>query len=328
MGDLEAAERSAQVFGVAAQAGQPAALAHRLGGGLVRAAGARDHGGARGLALEAVQLLAAPHAAAWPEPPRAAGPRRPELAGSAGPPHRRRRLTARPWPAPLPPPPPPPPLLSPPLGCSGDSVRSGSAPAASAAEREGGGSRLRGEEAGAGAAGREGAERVPLRLPLGGAPRLGRDRGGGSRLGALGGGASGEAGRRLLGPRPYLPVRRGTGGSRQAWGSPPARAGSWGPRGMGAKGRVKVNLKDTELLSQGAALASLLEEVGSPAGRLGDLPVKTKMCCANPCSERWLAQGGFWLEPSKGLGSHPERLATSQYRGQGLSAALVKLTVE
>lgn len=63
LGDLEAAERAAQVVGVAAQAGQPAALAHRFGGGLVRAAGARDHGGARGLALEAVQLLAAPHAA-------------------------------------------------------------------------------------------------------------------------------------------------------------------------------------------------------------------------------------------------------------------------
>lgn len=62
LGDLEAAERAAQVVGVAAQAGQPAALAHRLGGGLVRAAGAGDHGGARGLALEAVQLLAAPHA--------------------------------------------------------------------------------------------------------------------------------------------------------------------------------------------------------------------------------------------------------------------------
>lgn len=98
LGDLEAAERTAQVVGVAAQAGQPAALAHRLGGGLVRAAGARDHGGARGLALEAVQLLAAPHAAAQPGPPRAAGPRRPELAGSAGPPHRRRRLNDRPQP--------------------------------------------------------------------------------------------------------------------------------------------------------------------------------------------------------------------------------------
>lgn len=73
LGDLEAAERATQVVEVAAQAGQPAALAHRLGGRLVRAAGARDHGGARGLTLEAVQLLAAPHAAAWPGPPRAAG---------------------------------------------------------------------------------------------------------------------------------------------------------------------------------------------------------------------------------------------------------------
>lgn len=199
LGDLEAAERAAQVVGVAAQAGQPAALAHRLGGGLVRAAGARDHGGARGLALEAVQLLAAPHAAARPGPPRAAGPRRPELAGSAGPPHRRRRLPDRPRPAP-----PPPPPLRPPPGCSRGSVRSGSAPAASAAEREGGGSRRRGKEAGAGAAGREGAERVPTRRPLGGAPRLGRDGGGGPRLGASGGGASG-AGREGGAPSPRTP---------------------------------------------------------------------------------------------------------------------------
>lgn len=101
LGDLEAAECAAQVVEVAAQAGQPAALAHRLGGGLVRAAGARDHGGARGLTLEAVQLLAAPHAAAWPGPPRAAGAgswrsqRGHRIAAAAsrltarGPPHRR-----------------------------------------------------------------------------------------------------------------------------------------------------------------------------------------------------------------------------------------------
>lgn len=141
LGDLEAAERAAQVVGVAAQAGQPAALAHRLGGGLVRAAGARNHGGARGLALEAVQLLAAPHAAARPGPPRAAGPRRPELVGSAGSPHHRgrRRLTHRPRPAP-----PPLPLRPPPAAAAARSARARLPPPR----------QRKGKEAGAGGEGR------------------------------------------------------------------------------------------------------------------------------------------------------------------------------
>lgn len=241
LGDLEAAERTAQVVGVAAQAGQPAALAHRLGSGLVRAAGARDHGGARGLALEAVQLLAAPHAAAQPGPPRAAGPRRPELAGSAGPPHRRRRLNdrrSRPAAA----------SSAPAAGCGRGSVRSGSAPAASAAEREGGGSGWRGKEAGAGAAGREGAERVPASRPLGGAPRLGRGGGGGRSRWASGGGV-----RR---PRaPPSPARARGGGCCSVPGDARVRgrgSGKGGHRGgeePGLRGRVEVNLAGTELLS-------------------------------------------------------------------------------
>lgn len=47
-------------------------------------------------------------------------------------------------------------------------------------------------------------------------------------------------------------------------------------------------LEYTEFLSQGAALVSPLEKVGSSAGRLVDFTVKTKMCCC----ERCLVQGG------------------------------------
>lgn len=58
------------------------------------------------------------------------------------------------------------------------------------------------------------------------------------------------------------------------------------------RGSVKVDLEYTGLLSQGAALVFPLEKVGSSAGSLGEFPVKTKMCCATPCCERRLVQGG------------------------------------
>jgi hypothetical protein len=172
LGDLEAAERAAQVVRVAAQAGQPAALAHRLGGGLVRAAGARDHGGARGLALEAVQLLAAPHAAA----PRGRFPRRLERAGSERPPHRRRQTT-----------PPPPPLRPPPAAAA---ARSAGARLPPPRQRKG-------REAGAGA---EGRRREPRAGPEGAETAAGAGRGGALRAG--GGGSWGRGGALQVGAGP------------------------------------------------------------------------------------------------------------------------------
>lgn len=206
LGDLEAAERAAQVVGVAAQAGQPAALAHRLGGGLVRAAGARDHGGARGLALEAVQLLAAPHAAA----PRGRFPRRLERAGSEWPPHRRRQTT------------PPPPLRPPPAAAA---ARSAGARLPPPRQRKG-------REAGAGA---EGRRREPRAGPEGAETAAGAGRGGALRAG--GGGSSGRGGALRVGagpvkslshapPRPHLldPVVAGC----PSQGKAPAKRGKMG----------------------------------------------------------------------------------------------------
>lgn len=54
LGQLDPAEGAPQVVQVAAEATQPAALADGLGGGLVGAAGPRDHGGAGRLAVEAL----------------------------------------------------------------------------------------------------------------------------------------------------------------------------------------------------------------------------------------------------------------------------------
>lgn len=63
LGQLDPAEGAPQVVQVAAEAAQPAALADGFGGGLVGAAGPRDHGGAGRLAVEALQVLAVPHGA-------------------------------------------------------------------------------------------------------------------------------------------------------------------------------------------------------------------------------------------------------------------------
>lgn len=86
-----------------------------------------------------------------------------------------------------------------------------------------------------------------------------------------------------------------------------------------------MDLKDTELLSQGATLVSLLEEVGFSAGRLGDLPAKTKMCCANPAANRDWPRVGL-ARGVQGSGFPPWTPCNKPVqRGQGLSSAVVKL---
>lgn len=81
LGQLDPAEGAPQVVQVAVEAAQPAALADGLGGGLVGAAGPRDHGGAGRLAVEALQVIAVPHGAGAAEGPPARPPARPTSSG-------------------------------------------------------------------------------------------------------------------------------------------------------------------------------------------------------------------------------------------------------
>ena len=53
-------------------------------------------------------------------------------------------------------------------------------------------------------------------------------------------------------------------------------------RGVREDWRLTGGSGGTELHFQGAASFSPLAEVGSPAGRPGDFPMKTKRCCATP----------------------------------------------